>query len=320
MIIFVHCNYEQEMISIIVPCFNESEVIRETNDRINNVLSSHNLEFEIVYVNDGSRDDTINILTEVQANNSRIKIIDFSRNFGHQPAVSAGLAHCKGDYAVIIDADLQDPPSCIPDMLELAIKEKAAVVYGVRKIRQGETWFKKMTAKLFYRVMNYFSEYEIPVDTGDFRLINRQVISEFNQLKERQKYIRGLVSWLGFKQIPYYYNREERFAGETHYPFWKMVSFATKGLLYFSKKPLNIATNLGFVSVGLALLFLVVSFIQHAIDPTMFVTGWTSIICLVIFFGGIQLLTIGLLGSYIGNMFDEVKERPEYVVKNIIIS
>lgn len=305
-------------ISIIVPCYNESEGIEETNRRIHQTMAESNLDFELIYINDGSKDDTLVKLLEIKKQSSLVKIIDFSRNFGHQPAVSAGLANCDGNYAVIIDADLQDPPYCIPEMLELALNEQADVVYGVRKIRQGESFFKKITAKIFYRIMNYFSEYEIPVDTGDFRLVSRPVIEQFNQLKERQKYIRGLISWIGFKQIPYYYDREERFAGETHYPFFKMVSFAMRGLLYFSKKPLNIATNLGIVSVAVSLLVLVYFLIQKIFNPETLIQGWTSIICLIVFFGGIQLLTIGLLGSYIGNMFDEIKGRPEYIVKRIV--
>jgi polyisoprenyl-phosphate glycosyltransferase len=304
-------------LSIIVPCYNESEGIVETNLRIHQAMEAAMIDFELIFINDGSKDDTLAKLLDIKKTSNQVKIIDFSRNFGHQPAVSAGLANCIGDYAVIIDADLQDPPQCIPEMLNMAIKENADVVYGVRKIRQGETFFKKMTAKMFYRIMNYFSEYEIPVDTGDFRLVSRPVIEQFNQLKERQKYIRGLISWIGFKQIPYYYDREERFAGETHYPFWKMVSFAMRGLLYFSKKPLNIATNLGIFSVVFSLLILVYFLIQKIFHSETLIQGWTSIICLIVFFGGIQLLTIGLLGSYIGNMFDEVKGRPEYIVKRI---
>lgn len=305
-------------LSVIVPCYNEELVIEETNKRLHDTLSSKGIDFEILYVNDGSKDQTLTKLKEIRLKSDNVKIVNFSRNFGHQPAVSAGLSYCQGDYAVIIDADLQDPPSCIPDMLDLAIAEEAAVVYGVRNIREGEGWFKKLTAKLFYRILNYFSEYKIPVDTGDFRLINRQVIQEFNGLKERQKYIRGLISWLGFKQIPYYYNRDARHAGDTHYPFWKMVSFAMRGLFYFSKKPLKISLNLGLLSVVVSLSYLLFSLIRYYLYPDQFVTGWTSIIGLIVFFGGVQLITIGLLGSYIGNIFDEIKERPEYVVSSVI--
>jgi len=304
-------------LSIIVPCFNEEAVIAETHRRITDVMKGLDNFYEIIYVNDGSRDNTLSLLKSFVKTEVNIKILDFSRNFGHQSAVSAGLANSLGEFAAIIDADLQDPTECILKMLEKAEKEKADVVYGVREVRKGETWFKKMTAKLFYRMLNYFSEYEIPVDTGDFRLMRRNVVDAFNQLPERQKYIRGLVAWLGFKQIPMFYKREARFAGETHYPFFKMVSFAMRGLLYFSKKPLQISTNIGISCVIFALLFLVISFVRYFIDKSSFTSGWTSTITLVVFFGGIQLITIGVLGAYLGNLFDEVKGRPEYIVKKI---
>jgi len=306
------------MLSVIVPCYNEEAILKQTNAELHSVLNANNTDFEIIYINDGSEDQTTHFLKNIASASENVRVINFSRNFGHQPAVSAGLEYCKGDYAVIIDADLQDPPKCIPEMLQTAIDQDADVVYGVRKVREGETFFKKLTAKLFYRILNYFSEYKIPVDTGDFRLVKRNVINEFNKLQERQKYIRGLVSWLGFKQVPYFYNRDKRIAGETHYPFWKMVSFATRGLLYFSKKPLQIATNLGAFCVLGSLAFLIFSLIHKYLSPELYVTGWTSTIGLVVFFGGVQLITIGLLGSYIGNMFDEVKGRPEYIVKEII--
>ena len=304
-------------LNIIIPCYNEEAVISETHRRIMDVIANKNFTFEITYVNDGSKDKTLQILKEIANNDSNVKILDFSRNFGHQPAVSAGLANSNSEFVAIIDADLQDPPECILEMLEKAETEQADVVYGVREVRKGETWFKKMTAKAFYRMLNYFSEYKIPVDTGDFRLMRRNVVEAFNQLPERQKYIRGLVAWLGFKQVPIFYKRDARFAGETHYPFFKMVSFAMRGLLYFSKKPLQISTNLGISCVLFALLFLGISLVRYFIDKSSFASGWTSTITLVVFFGGIQLITIGVLGAYLGNLFDEVKGRPEYIIKNI---
>lgn len=304
-------------LNIIIPCYNEEAVISETHRRIMDVIANKNFTFEITYVNDGSKDKTLQILKEIANNDSNVKILDFSRNFGHQPAVSAGLANSNAEFVAIIDADLQDPPECILEMLEKAETEQADVVYGVREVRKGETWFKKMTAKAFYRMLNYFSEYKIPVDTGDFRLMRRNVVEAFNQLPERQKYIRGLVAWLGFKQVPIFYKRDARFAGETHYPFFKMVSFAMRGLLYFSKKPLQISTNLGISCVLFALLFLGISLVRYFIDKSSFASGWTSTITLVVFFGGIQLITIGVLGAYLGNLFDEVKGRPEYIIKNI---
>ena len=304
-------------LNIIIPCYNEEAVISETHRRIMDVIANKNFTFEITYVNDGSKDKTLQILKEIANNDSRVKILDFSRNFGHQPAVSAGLANSNSEFVAIIDADLQDPPECILEMLEKAETDQADVVYGVREVRKGETWFKKMTAKAFYRMLNYFSEYKIPVDTGDFRLMRRNVVEAFNLLPERQKYIRGLVAWLGFKQVPVFYKRDARFAGETHYPFFKMVSFAMRGLLYFSKKPLQISTNLGISCVLFALLFLGISLVRYFIDKSSFASGWTSTITLVVFFGGIQLITIGVLGAYLGNLFDEVKGRPEYIIKNI---
>jgi len=304
-------------LNIIIPCYNEEAVISETHRRIMEVIANKNFTFEITYVNDGSKDKTLQILKEIANNDSNVKILDFSRNFGHQPAVSAGLANSNSEFVAIIDADLQDPPECILEMLEKAETDQADVVYGVREVRKGETWFKKMTAKAFYRMLNYFSEYKIPVDTGDFRLMRRNVVEAFNLLPERQKYIRGLVAWLGFKQVPVFYKRDARFAGETHYPFLKMVSFAMRGLLYFSKKPLQISTNLGISCVLFALLFLGISLIRYFIDKSSFASGWTSTITLVVFFGGIQLITIGVLGAYLGNLFDEVKGRPEYIIKNI---
>lgn len=305
----------QKLISVIVPCYNEEDAIIQTHTELSQVMSTAFANYEILYINDGSKDKTLDILLSIKNSSKEVRVVNFSRNFGHQAAVSAGISIAKGDYAIIIDADLQDPPSCIPLMVAQAIKEKASVVYGVRKVRKGESFFKKLSAKAFYRILNYFSEIQIPVDTGDFRLIDRKVMNQFNLLKEKHKYIRGLISWIGYKQVPFYYDRDARIAGETHYPFFKMVSFAVKGLMYFSKKPLSLATNIGIICVISAILFLLVSLIQRILHPDQFVTGWTSIICLIIFFGGVQLLTIGLLGSYIGEMFDEIKERPEYIVE-----
>jgi dolichol-phosphate mannosyltransferase len=301
-------------ISIITPCYNEEEVIVETYKQLTQVMQASFSNYELVFINDGSRDNTFSILSSMANEDSHVKVLNFSRNFGHQPAVSAGINNCTGDYAIIIDADLQDPPKCIPEMVQLAIEENANVVYGVRKTRQGETWFKKITAKYFYRMLNYFSETSIPVDTGDFRLIDKKIINQYKKLKERQKYIRGLISWLGFKQVPYYYDRDARLAGETHYPFMRMVSFAIRGLLYFSKKPLNIATNVGLTCVFFAFLYFLIYLILKIFHPESVVSGWTSLVGLVVFFGGIQLISIGLIGNYIGSMFEEIKGRPEYII------
>ncbi|MCL2131117.1 MAG: glycosyltransferase family 2 protein, partial [Lentimicrobiaceae bacterium] len=254
----------------------------------------------------------------LSAKDTKVKVLAFSRNFGHQCAVTAGLNNCSGDVAVIIDSDLQDPPEVIVEMLEIMQREQANVVYGVRKKRQGENWFKLLTAKMFYRILNRLSDVKFPLDTGDFRMIDRKVINQFNQLSETNKYIRGLISWMGFKQVPCYYEREARFAGETKYPLSKMIKFALIGLFYFSKKPLSMATSLGFVSIVLGLLYLIWILISMIFSLGHTVTGWTSTIMLIVFFGGVQLLTIGVLGKYIGNLFDEVKGRPEYILSEKI--
>jgi len=301
-------------LSIIVPCFNEEEVIIETYKRIKSVLLNLEFKSEIIFINDGSTDGTERLLSELSKTDTQIKVISFSRNFGHQKAVTAGLNHCSSDLAVIIDADLQDPPELIPDMIKTMDNSKAQVVYCVRKSRKGEGLFKKLSAKAFYRLLNFLSEVKLPVDTGDFRLIDKSIIREFNQMHEKGKYIRGLVSWIGFKQVPFYYEREARFAGETKYPFSKMIKLATTSLLYFSTKPLKIATAFGFVSVAISLILAVWSVLGKIMGYTHANSGWTSLFVLIIFFGGVQLLTIGIVGSYIGNLFDEIKNRPEYII------
>ena len=301
-------------LSIIVPCFNEEEVIIETYKRIKSVLLNLEFNSDIIFINDGSTDSTERLLSELSKTDTQIKVISFSRNFGHQKAVTAGLNHCKSDLAVIIDADLQDPPELIPDMIKTLDNSKAQVVYCVRKSRKGEGLFKKLSAKAFYRLLNFLSEVKLPVDTGDFRLIDKSIIREFNQMHEKGKYIRGLVSWIGFKQVPFYYEREARFAGETKYPFSKMIKLATTSLLYFSTKPLKLATAFGFASVAISLILAVWSVLGKIMGYTHANSGWTSLFVLIIFFGGVQLLTIGIVGSYIGNLFDEIKNRPEYII------
>jgi glycosyltransferase involved in cell wall biosynthesis len=307
-------NQKKELLSVIVPCFNEEEVIEETYKRLTNVLKENHINYEILFINDGSIDKTLEILTNIAKNDPKIKIISFSRNFGHQSAVSAGIHHCKGDYAVIIDGDLQDPPEVIPELLSLAKKEQANVVYGVRKRRKGETFFKRFTAWAFYKIINLLSDVPLPENTGDFRLIDKKVIDAFNQLPEKNKYIRGLISWIGFKQIPYYYVREPRFAGETKYPLSKMIKFATTALLYFTRKPLKLATTMGFMSIVVGLLLTIYVFLSLFLKPQQTVSGWASTIIIFIFFGGVQLLTIGVMGEYIGSIFDEIKNRPMYII------
>jgi dolichol-phosphate mannosyltransferase len=306
-------------VSVIIPCFNEEQVITETYVRISAVLSSQaEIDYELVFVDDGSTDDTRAVLKGFAQTDARVNLITFSRNFGHQPAVSAGLRYCRGDLAVIIDADLQDPPEVIPEMIRQLVNTNSNVVYGVRKRRNGETFFKRATASLFYQALNKLSEVPLPIDAGDFRVLDRKIIDAFNGLKENNKYIRGLITWIGFKQTPFYYEREPRRAGATKYTLRKMVRFASTAVFYFSKKPLKIATTFGFLSVAAGLILSSYILLSKMVNPQYSVSGWTSIILLVIYFGGVQLLTIGILGHYIGSLFDEIKRRPEYIVDEAI--
>jgi glycosyltransferase involved in cell wall biosynthesis len=304
--------------SVIIPCFNEQQVIREAYFRLTHVMQGHFNNYELVFVNDGSRDMTLPILKELAEHDSSLKIISFSRNFGHQPAVAAGLANCHGNIAIIIDADLQDPPELIPEMAALYRKADCNVVYAVRRVRKGETLFKRLTAKMFYKVINYLSEVELPVDTGDFRLIDRKVINAFNQLPESNKYIRGLISWVGYKQVPIYYDRAERYAGTTKYSLKKMLRFARTSLLYFSNKPLRLASSIGLFAVLTAFLLTMWVVYNMVFLPDRLVQGWSSTLIVVMFFGGVQMLTIGILGEYMGSIFNEIKKRPEFIIDETV--
>lgn len=302
-------------LTVIVPCYNEEKVIHEFYTRTKTVLNSMtDIDSYILFINDGSKDNTKGILTALALADKQVKVIHFSRNFGHQAAVTAGLNTIDSDLVIIIDSDLQDPPELIPDIIKKYDEQEANVVYCVRKERKGETWFKKRSAALFYRTMNNLSEVQFPQDTGDFRLIDQKVLRAFNEFKEKGKYIRGLISWIGFKQVPFYYVRDARFAGETKYPFKKMLTFAATALLYFSKKPLKLAMNLGIFAFLIGIVYALWVWIGYWAGFTHSISGWTSIIILIIFFGGVQLLTIGVLGQYIGVLFDEVKDRPEYII------
>lgn len=309
---------KKPFISIIIPCFNEEEVLHQTRIRVlNAVKGDWHKGAEIIFINDGSRDQTLDILKSFAQEDERIKVLNFSRNFGHQAAVSAGIHYCSGDVAIIIDADLQDPPELFKDMVEVHREKNANVVYGVRRERRGETWFKKTSAKWFYRILNKLSDVNLNVDTGDFRLIDRKVINSFKGLGEKNKYIRGLISWMGFKQEPIYYDRDPRFAGETKYPLSKMLKLASIGMFYFSKKPLKMAITLGAFSllIGIILTVYVLIVQFSGIETT---PGWASTLITIIFFGGVQLLTIGVTGEYIGHILDEVKGRPQYLIEDEI--
>lgn len=302
------------LLSIIIPCYNEESVIHQTFKRVQDILLLNKYNYEIVFINDGSKDNTEEILKTFSKIDRNTKIISFSRNFGHQSAVSAGITNCNGDLAVIIDADLQDPPELIPEMIQLYKKEKCNVVYGVRKKRKKENLLKKLTAKIFYRFTNTLSEIDMPLDAGDFRLIDKKVIDSFKQLKEKNKYIRGLFSWLGFKQVPLYYVRDPRLHGKTKYSTRKMLKLARTGIFYFTKKPLKLSLSMGSLSIMVSLGLLVYVFVSKFSDKFEAIPGWASTVIIIIFFGGIQLFMVGILGEYIGSIFDEVKGRPEYII------
>ena len=304
---------EDSAISVIVPCYNEEAVILETHRRLTAVLAGlPDLDYEIIYVNDGSRDRTAEILRDLQTADTHIRIVLLARNFGHQMAVTAGLEHAQGAAIVIIDADLQDPPEVIPEMLA-RWREGYDVVYGVRTDRAGETRFKLFTAKLFYRLINGLSNIEMPLDVGDFRLIDRKVLAALNQMPERDRFLRGMVSWVGFRQSGVFYSRAARFAGETKYPLLKMVRFAADAVLSFSFTPLRLAIYMGFVALLAAFGGIIYAVYKYYEDDV--VRGWASTFVALLLMSGVQLITIGIIGEYIGRIYGEVKKRPLYLVQ-----
>jgi len=300
------------LLSVVVPCFNEEEVLRETHSRLLDALERLDTELEIVYVDDGSRDGTGIVLHELSASDPRVRVVRFARNFGHQTAVTAGIDHSRGDAVVLIDADLQDPPEVIPRMVELW-REGYQVVYGVRCHRPGETLLKRATAAAFYRMINMMSDVSIPLDTGDFRLMDRCVADVLRDMPERHRFIRGMVSWVGFKQCPIYYERHARFAGESKYPLSRMIRFALDGVTSFSTVPLRWATWAGLVAAGISVLGIVYAIVTRLMTNS-WVPGWAAIFVAVLFVGGMQLLSLGAIGEYVGRIYGEAKARPLYIV------
>ncbi|WP_300711692.1 glycosyltransferase family 2 protein [uncultured Brachyspira sp.] len=306
-------------VSIIIPCYNEEDVLNTFYERINNVSKELiDYELEFLFINDGSKDKTEKIIEELNKKDSRVKLFSFSRNFGHQAAVSCGIHNCCSDIAVIIDADLQDPPEIIPDMIKMYEDIKCPIIYGKRVSRKGETFFKKLTASIFYRLINLLSEVKFPVDTGDFRLIDRNVIETYKSFGENPKYIRGLISWMGFEQKAFEYEREARAAGHTKYTFKKMLKLALTGILSFSVKPLKISLFLGTLAIFTALSFSVRVFYLYLFNPDKLVKGYASAIIIILFMGGFQLLSLSVISEYLANIFNEIKKRPEYILKKTI--
>ena len=303
-------------ISIVVPMYYEEQVAEECYKRTVGVLNklSKTYDYEIIFVNDGSKDRTLEILEEIANKDENAKIVSFSRNFGHQAAVTAGLKYVTGDAIVIIDADLQDPPELIPEMLK-KWEEGYEVIYGKRKTREGESAFKLLTAKAFYSTLNKLSDVEIPKDTGDFRLVDRKVVDVINSLPEHNKFLRGLFSCVGFEQCAFEYERKERFAGKTKYPLKKMLKLASDGIISFSTKPLKIVGGLGILSVIISIIILLYSILSFIFKWNNLTAGWTSLMCTLTFIGGIILISLWMIGEYIARIYDETKQRPQYIVK-----
>jgi dolichol-phosphate mannosyltransferase len=301
-------------LSVVTPLFNEELVVKHMYERLTRVLEGNHLDYEIIMINDGSRDRTLPIARELCQRDRRIRLVSFSRNFGHQIAITAGMDRAVGQVVVIIDADLQDPPEMIIEMIK-KWKQGYHVVYGVRKKREGESFFKLLTAALFYRILRKVTAVDIPVDTGDFRLMDRKVVEQLKNMPERSRFIRGMVSWVGFKQDKVEYVREKRFGGETKFPLTKMLRFAIDGMLSFSQLPLQISSILGLLCAFVSFVFIIYGLLMKYLYPELMVQGWTSIFVAFLFLGGVQLLSIGILGEYLGRMFDEIKRRPLYIVE-----
>ncbi|WP_040950055.1 glycosyltransferase family 2 protein [Gorillibacterium massiliense] len=299
--------------SVIIPMFNEEAVIDETYRRLKEVMYRTGEAYELLFVNDGSKDRCADIIRQYGVWDTTVKLIDFSRNFGHQIAITAGMDYASGDAVIIIDADLQDPPELILSMIE-RWKEGYEVVYAQRMKRNGETWFKKWSASLFYRLLRASTDISIPVDTGDFRLMDRKVCEEMKRMPENNRFVRGLVSWVGFRQTALEYERDERFAGESKYPLKRMIKLSLDGITSFSYKPLKLAGYAGTLLSGAGFLYLL-----YVIYLVLFTSetnrGWPSLIAIMLIFNGFVLLMLGIMGEYIGRIYDETKGRPLYVVR-----
>ena len=306
---------QKKILSIVSPVYNEAENLGEFYSRVINATDNLNLEIEIIYINDGSQDSTIDIITKQRQIDSRITIIDLSRNFGKEIALTAGLDYSSGDAVIVIDTDLQDPPELIPKLVE-KWREGYDVVNAKRIKRKGESLLKKVMSYIYYRLLFYLSDINVPRDTGDFRLLNKNALDALLKLREKHRYMKGLFVWVGFKQKEIEYEREARFKGKTKWGFFSLFNLAFDGLTSFSIMPLRLASTIGFLSALIGFFYGAV-----IVFKTLFfhepVAGFTSLVVLITFFGGIQLLSIGIIGEYIGRIFNETKNRPLYVVKNI---
>jgi glycosyltransferase involved in cell wall biosynthesis len=299
--------------SIIAPIWNEIESLPEFYRRISEVMDSAGEPWELILIDDGSRDGSTDAIRSMAEQDKHVRPVIFARNFGHQIAVTAGLDHSRGQAVVIIDSDLQDPPEVVLDLIE-KWREGYEVVYAVRAQREGESWFKLFTAKLFYRIINRLTDIDIPLDTGDFRLMDRAVVNVMNGMREHHRFLRGMSAWVGFKQTGVEYKRAARFAGETHYPFRKMLKLALTAITGFSFFPLQLATYLGFISAGLSIISIPVVGVLR-LSRMAALLGQASTLIAVLFLGGVQLIFLGILGEYIGRLYDEARGRPLYITR-----
>jgi polyisoprenyl-phosphate glycosyltransferase len=303
-------------LTLVLPIYNEEEVIPELHGRLQAFLATFDFEAEVLFVNDGSRDRSMELLRGIASSEPRYRVLSFARNFGHQAAITAGMDFARGEAVVVMDADLQDPPEVVLQMVA-RWREGYDVVYGRRRSRDGETWFKVLTARWFYRLFALMIPIEVPLDAGDFRLMSRRVVVALRELREAHRFVRGMVAWVGFKQTDVPYDRPGRFAGETKYPLRKMIRFALDGITSFSVLPLRFSTYLGIAmnigSMGIVLWALLAKYVLQRVVP-----GWTFIVVLVAVFSGVQLLMVGILGEYVGRIYEEVKRRPLYIVADTV--
>lgn len=306
----------QSLVSLVIPVFNEEASLPFLFERLESLLKEIKFPTEIVFVDDGSKDASAEMITKAAQKDSRFKLIKFSRNFGHQTAITAGMEMASGDAVIVMDADLQDPPEVILQMIE-KWTEGYQVVYGVRESREGETFFKKFTAGLFYRILRKLSSLDIPLDTGDFRLLDRKVIEVFKKMPERARFVRGMISWIGFKQIGVKFHRHHRVAGTTKYPFHKMLKLALDGMIGFSTVPLRLALNLGLIVALLSFLYGCYVVVLKLCGGYT-VSGWSSLMVVLTFLGGVQLFFLGVLGEYLGRVYDESLRRPLYIVSDTV--
>jgi glycosyltransferase involved in cell wall biosynthesis len=305
------------IVSIVVPVFNEESVIAEFNRRMLDVLRQLPFASELIYINDGSRDGTPEILRDVQRQSDNIVLIDLSRNFGKEAAMTAGIDHASGDAVVVIDADLQDPPELIPELIRVLRTEDYDVVYAQRASRSGETFFKKTSAHLFYRLMGRLTGFDIPHDTGDFRVLNRRAADALRQLREHHRFMKGLFAWIGFRQAALRYDRDPRFAGQSKFNYWRLWNFSLEGITSFTTAPLKVAAYVGLAtSLGAALYGVGITISTLVMGNP--VPGYPSLLVVVLFLGGLQLLTLGIIGEYLGRIFNESKQRPLYFVREIL--